>query len=134
MGFFEVFWDGEAIGDGSDLEEALTAYLSVQPEDISWAEACAAASAPPCIRRYASFEAYLDNADEQETITVTAAMIEAAFARHGLHFFSLFLPEGTPLFVAPLVAAIEFLSFLSCGGIRLMARELSSHDDSGGNA
>ena len=39
MGFFEVFWDGEAIGDGSDLEEALTAYLSVQPEDISWAEA-----------------------------------------------------------------------------------------------
>jgi len=42
MGFFEVFWDGEAIGDGSDLEEALTAYLSVQPEDSSWAEACAA--------------------------------------------------------------------------------------------
>ncbi len=78
MGFFEVFWDGEAIGDGGDLEEALTAYISVQPEDISWAEACAAASAPPCIRRYASFEAYLDNADEQETITVTAAMIEAA--------------------------------------------------------
>ena len=65
-------------GDGSDLEEALTAYLSVQPEDSSWAEACAAAIAPPCIRCYASFEAYLDNANELETITVTAAMIEAA--------------------------------------------------------
>jgi hypothetical protein len=84
MGFFEVFWDGEAIGDGGDLEEALTAYLSVQPEDISWAEACAAASALPCIRRYASFEAYLDNADEQQTIAVTVAMIEAALLPLGL--------------------------------------------------
>ncbi|MDA0717090.1 MAG: hypothetical protein O2839_02590 [Cyanobacteria bacterium] len=83
MGFFEVFWDGEAIGDGCDLEEALTAYLSVQAEGISWSEACAAASAPPCIQRYASFEAYLDNADEQEEITVTAAMIEAALLSFG---------------------------------------------------
>ena len=36
MGFFEVFWQGEAIGDGGDLEEALTAYLAVQPEEGSW--------------------------------------------------------------------------------------------------
>jgi hypothetical protein len=78
MGFFEVFWHGEAIGDGGDLEEALTAYLVVQPEEASWAEACAAPEAQPCIRRYGSFEAYLDNADELETIPVTAAMIEAA--------------------------------------------------------
>ncbi|MBM5813155.1 MAG: hypothetical protein FJ062_00065 [Cyanobacteria bacterium M_DeepCast_100m_m1_067] len=78
MGFFEVFWQGEAIGDGGDLEEALTAYLAVQPEEGSWAEACTAAEEQPCIRRYASFEAYLDNADELETIPVTAAMIEAA--------------------------------------------------------
>ena len=78
MGFFEVFWYGEAIGDGSDLEEALTAYLSVQPEDSSWPEACAAASAPPCIPRDASYEAYLENADELETITVSTAMIVAA--------------------------------------------------------
>ena len=40
--------------------------------------ACAAAGADPCIRRYASFEAFLDNADELESIPVTAAMIEAA--------------------------------------------------------
>jgi hypothetical protein len=78
MGFFEVFWQGEAIGDGGDLEEALTAYLTVQPEEGSWADACAEAELQPCIRRYASFEAYLDNADELETIPVTAAMIEAA--------------------------------------------------------
>ena len=81
MGFFEVFWHGEAIGDGSDLDEALTAYLAVQPEEGSWAAACAAAQAQPCVRRYASFEAYLDNADELETIPVTAAMIEAALLR-----------------------------------------------------
>ena len=78
MGFFEVFWHGEAIGDGSDLDEALTAYLAVKPEEGSWAAACADAQAQPCVRRYASFEAYLDNADELETIPVTAAMIEAA--------------------------------------------------------
>jgi hypothetical protein len=78
MGFFEVFWQGEAIGDGGDLEEALTAYLAVQPEEGSWTDTCAAAGVQPCIRRYASFEAYLDNADELETIPVTAAMIEAA--------------------------------------------------------
>ena len=78
MGFFEVFWQGEAIGDGGDLEEALTAYLAVQPEEGSWTDTCAAAAVQPCIRRYASFEAYLDNADELETIPVTAAMIEAA--------------------------------------------------------
>jgi len=78
MGFFEVFWQDEAIGDGGDLEEALSAYLAVQPEEGSWADACAAAAVQPCIRRYASFEAYLDNADEREMIPVTAAMIEAA--------------------------------------------------------
>jgi hypothetical protein len=78
MEFFEVFWHGEAIGDGGDLEEALTAYRAVQPEDGDWELACAQPNAEPCIRRYASFEAYLDNADELETIRVTAAMIETA--------------------------------------------------------
>lgn len=82
MGFFEVCWQGEAIGDGGDLEEALTAYLTVQPEEGNWTDACAEAAVQPCIRRYASFEAYLDNADELETIPVTAAMIEAALLPH----------------------------------------------------
>jgi hypothetical protein len=81
MGFFEVFWHGEAIGDGGDLDEALTAYALVRPEDGSWEEACADPAAEPCIRRYASFEAYLDNADELESIPVTAAMIAAALAQ-----------------------------------------------------
>jgi hypothetical protein len=80
MQFFEVIWHGEGIGDGGDLEEALQAYALVRPEEGSWAAACAAAGADPCIRRYASFEAFLDNADELETIPVTAAMIESALA------------------------------------------------------
>ncbi len=52
------------------------------------------------------------------------------FARHGLHFFTLFLPEGTPIFVLPLVAAIEFLSFLSRPftlAIRLFANMTAGH-------
>ena len=52
------------------------------------------------------------------------------FAKHGLHFFTLFLPEGTPIFVLPLVAAIEFLSFLSRPftlAIRLFANMTAGH-------
>lgn len=78
MGFYEVLWHGEGIGDGGDLEEALQAYAAVKPDDGDWMAACAQAGANPCIRRYTSFEAFLDNADELETIPVTAAMISAA--------------------------------------------------------
>ena len=80
MGFYEVLWHGEQIGDGGDLEEALQAYAAVKPDDGDWPGACASAGAGPCIRRYASFEAFLDNADALETIPVTAAMISAALA------------------------------------------------------
>jgi F-type H+-transporting ATPase subunit a len=34
------------------------------------------------------------------------------FWRHGLHFFSLFVPEGTPWFMLPLIIPIEIVSFL----------------------
>src|SRR5687768_16339044 len=33
------------------------------------------------------------------------------FAKHKLHFFSLFVPHGTPKVMIPLIAAIEFVSF-----------------------
>jgi hypothetical protein len=79
MGFYEVLWHGDGISDGADLEEALQGYAVVRPDDGDWAAACAAGG-DPCIRRYASFEAFLDNADELETIPVSAAMIEAALA------------------------------------------------------
>ena len=80
MVFYEVLWHGDGISDGADLEEALQSYALVMPDDGDWQAACAVAGADPCIRRYASFEAFLDNADELETIPVTAAMIEAALA------------------------------------------------------
>ncbi len=35
------------------------------------------------------------------------------FARHGLGYLHLFLPEGTPLVAAPLLVVIEILSYLS---------------------
>lgn len=34
-----------------------------------------------------------------------------AFAKHGMHFFSFFLPHGTPWYVAPLLVPIEILSY-----------------------
>ena len=80
MQFYEVLWHGDQIGDGGDLEEALQAYAAVKPDDNDWDTACAEAGADPCIRRYASFDAYLDNADELETIPVSASMISAALA------------------------------------------------------
>ncbi len=61
---------------------------------------------------------------------VFTLVVIVGFARHGLHFFTLFLPEGTPIFVLPLVALIEFLSFLSRPftlAIRLFANMTAGH-------
>lgn len=81
--FFEALWNDEGIGDGGDLEEALLSYAVVQDDDLSWQEAIRRAATAPCVKRYRSFEAYLDNADELETIAVTAEMIEAALDQAG---------------------------------------------------
>ena len=39
-------------------------------------------------------------------------VLVVGFARHGLRFFSLFVPKGTPIPVLILVAPIEFVSFM----------------------
>ena len=39
-------------------------------------------------------------------------VLAVGFWRHGLHFFSLFVPHGTPKVMIPLIAAIEFISFM----------------------
>ena len=52
------------------------------------------------------------------------------FARHGLHFFSLFVPHGTPWYIAILVAPIEFMSFLVRPfslGLRLFVAMTAGH-------
>lgn len=52
------------------------------------------------------------------------------FARHGLHFFSLFWPAGTNVFIGAFVFVIEILSFLSRPftlAIRLFANMTAGH-------
>jgi F-type H+-transporting ATPase subunit a len=52
------------------------------------------------------------------------------FARHGLHFLSLFLPQGTPILLAPLIIVLELLSFCMRPfslSIRLFANMLAGH-------
>ncbi|MCT0218501.1 hypothetical protein KQ304_05710 [Synechococcus sp. CS-1329] len=82
MPFFEVYWRGECIADAGDLEEALACYIQVRPKELSWPEAWAQAEAEgdplPCVCRYRSFDAFLDNEEALETIPVTLAMLELA--------------------------------------------------------
>ena len=52
------------------------------------------------------------------------------FARHGFHFFSLFVPHGTPKIMVPLIAAIEFISFMVRPfslGLRLFVAMIAGH-------
>ncbi|MBE89659.1 MAG: F0F1 ATP synthase subunit A [Rhodospirillaceae bacterium] len=53
-----------------------------------------------------------------------------AIAKHGLHFFSFFLPPGTPWLMAPLLIPIEIISYLSRPislSVRLFANMLAGH-------
>lgn len=71
-------------------------------------------------------------------IVVTAAMAlfvfisvtVIGFARHGLHFFSLFVPPGAPLGIAIILAPLEFFSYLIRPvslSLRLFANMLAGH-------
>lgn len=53
-----------------------------------------------------------------------------AITRHGLHFFSFFLPKGVPVLMAPLMVLIEVISYLSRPislSIRLFANMMAGH-------
>jgi len=71
-------------------------------------------------------------------IVVTAAMAVfvfvgvtiIGFARHGLHFFSLFVPPGAPLGIAIILAPLELFSYLIRPvslSLRLFANMLAGH-------
>ena len=52
------------------------------------------------------------------------------FWKHGLHFFSLFVPHGTPLIMIPLLFPIELVSFLVRPfslGLRLFVAMMAGH-------
>jgi len=62
------------------------------------------------------------------TIVLGATIL--GFSRHGLKFFSLFVPAGCPLALLPLLVLIEFISYLARNvslGLRLAANILSGH-------
>jgi F-type H+-transporting ATPase subunit a len=54
-------------------------------------------------------------------IVITAALaalvfltvLIVGFAKNGVHFLKLFVPSGVPIYILPLVTAIEIISFLS---------------------
>ncbi len=71
-------------------------------------------------------------------IIVTFAMAATVFLgvtlvgiiRHGLHFFSFFVPKGVPVVMLPLMVPIEIISFLSRPislSIRLFANMMAGH-------
>jgi F-type H+-transporting ATPase subunit a len=52
------------------------------------------------------------------------------FWRHGFHFFSLFVPHGTPTWLLPLIPVIELISFLVRPfslGLRLFVAMMAGH-------
>ena len=64
------------------------------------------------------------------SFTVVLGATILGFQRHGLKFFSLFVPSGCPLGLLPLLVLIEFISYLSRNvslGLRLAANILSGH-------
>jgi F-type H+-transporting ATPase subunit a len=63
-------------------------------------------------------------------LLVFLTVIVYGFAKHGLHFFKLFVPSGIPIYILPLVTFIEVLSFVSrpiSHSVRLFANMLAGH-------
>ena len=59
-----------------------------------------------------------------------AIVLVVGFWRHGLHFFSLFVPHGTPVVMIPLIFLVELLSFLVRPfslGLRLFVAMTAGH-------
>ena len=69
-------------------------------------------------------------------VTLTMALVifllvtVIAFMKHGMHFFSFFLPAGVPIFLAPLMISIEVISYFTRPfslSIRLFANMMAGH-------
>jgi F-type H+-transporting ATPase subunit a len=63
-------------------------------------------------------------------LMVFVTVVAIGLKEHGLHFFKLFVPPGVPIYILPLVVAIEIISFLSrpiSHSVRLFANMLAGH-------
>ena len=63
-------------------------------------------------------------------LTVFLTVLIYGLIRHGLHFFNLFVPKGVPIYILPMIVAIEILSFISrpiSHSVRLFANMLAGH-------
>lgn len=79
---------------------------------------------------------YSFTATSHVTVTFVLAMLVfltvtiVGFVKHGLHFFSLFLPAGTPAWLAPLLIVIELVAYLARPvslSLRLAANMVAGH-------
>jgi len=63
-------------------------------------------------------------------LTVFLTVVIYGVKEHGTHFFKMFVPPGVPIYILPLVVAIEIVSFLSrpvSHSVRLFANMLAGH-------
>ncbi len=63
-------------------------------------------------------------------IVIFIAVTVLGFVKHGMHFFTFFVPPGTPLVMYPLMIPIEILSYLSRPislAVRLFANMMAGH-------
>jgi len=63
-------------------------------------------------------------------VTVIIAVTGIGIAKHGMHFFSFFVPSGVPALMMPLMIPIEIISYLSRPvslSIRLFANMMAGH-------
>src|ERR1700751_6024793 len=66
------------------------------------------------------------------TLALTVFLVVVGYGvwRNGLHFFTLFVPKGVPIYILPAIVVIEVLSFLSrpvSHSVRLFANMLAGH-------
>jgi F-type H+-transporting ATPase subunit a len=64
------------------------------------------------------------------SFTIFIGVTVIGLAKHGVHFFSFFIPSGTPLALVPLLVLIEVTSYLARAlslGVRLFANVTAGH-------
>lgn len=64
------------------------------------------------------------------SLLVFATVLIVGFAKNGIGFLKLFVPDGVPIYILPLVSLIEVVSFLSrpvSHSVRLFANMLAGH-------